>query len=126
MEKAFQDRLSNHASGQVMVLSQYCPWTDHLFDLEAEGGADLIGTTKYVLYQDSKGGWRVQAVPTEPGSFHLRLGLPEKYRGLRDEVLSEATGIPQCVFIHANGFIGGCHTLDGALKMAALALQAMQ
>lgn len=52
----------------------------------------------------------------------LRLSLPEDWRGLRDNVLSEKAGIPDCVFVHASGFIGGNQTYEGALAMARKAL----
>jgi uncharacterized UPF0160 family protein len=49
----------------------------------------------------------VQAVPVSSDSFESRKALPEPWRGLRDDKLSEATGIPGCIFVHASGFIGG-------------------
>lgn len=52
-----------------------------------------------------------------------RLPLPEAWRGLRDEALSELAGIPGCVFVHASGFIGGNRTREGALEMARRALE---
>lgn len=47
------------------------------------------------------------------------------WRGIRDEALSQLIGISGCIFVHANGFIGGNKTLEGALEMAkkSLALQ---
>ena len=53
----------------------------------------------------------------------LRLSLPSDWCGLRDDKLSEVSGIPGCVFVHANGFIGGNHTYQGALTMARKTLQ---
>jgi uncharacterized UPF0160 family protein len=50
--------------------------------------------------------------------------MPEAWRGLRDEALSEVAGIPGCVFVHASGFIGGNATYDGALAMAKKAVAA--
>ena len=41
---------------------------------------------------------------------------------MRDDALSEVTGIPGGIFVHASGFIGGNHTKEGALKMAQVAL----
>lgn len=48
----------------------------------------------------------------------LRVSLLEVWRGLRAEELCDIAGIPGCVFVHANGFIGGNLTKEGALKMA--------
>jgi uncharacterized UPF0160 family protein len=62
----------------------------------------------YIIYPDeTASNWRVQAVPVSPDSFESRRPLPDKLRGLRDEELSAASGIPGCIFIHASGFIGG-------------------
>jgi hypothetical protein len=33
-----------------------------------------------------------------------------QWRALRDELLSEASGVPGGIFVHANGFIGGHST----------------
>jgi uncharacterized UPF0160 family protein len=78
---------------------------EHLFDLEKELGKE--GSTLYVLYPDESGKWRIQAVPLSSGSFESRKALPQEWRGLRDDTLSSATGVPGCIFIHASGFIGG-------------------
>ena len=50
---AFAERTQLHPSGQVLYLKTYCPWTDHLFQLEEE--EDVPGLVKYVLYDDAKG-----------------------------------------------------------------------
>jgi MYG1 exonuclease len=41
---------------------------------------------------------------------------------VRDEALSELSGVPGCVFVHSSGFIGGNSTYEGALAMAMVAL----
>ena len=46
----------------------------------------------------------------------------QRYRGLRDDALSQATGVDGCIFIHAAGFIGGNKTKEGALKLAQIGL----
>ena len=112
--------LEVHASGEIIRLPQFCPWQEHLFDLEEERG--ILGKVKFCLFQDSRGGWRVQAVSKERGSFANRLPLPEKWRGVRDQALSDLTGIPGCVFVHASGFIGGNATEEGVQAMAVGAL----
>ena len=95
----------------------------------------------YVLYPDeTANNWRVQAIPVRPESFDSRKALPEVWRGLRDDVLSEKSGVDGCIFVHASGFIGGRHSIfifflllmyavtgnktkEGALQMAKLALE---
>jgi uncharacterized UPF0160 family protein len=114
-----------------------------LFELEAELGVTDETKPFYVVYPDeTAGNWRVQAVPVSSDSFESRKALPEAWRGLRDEKLSEVSGIEGGIFVHASGFIGGRAALsrhfvdldidsrspgnktkDGALALARKALE---
>ena len=119
---AFAERGSVHPSGKVMTLTRFAPWKEHLFDLEAE--AKMEGFVLYVLYQDDRElKWRVACVPKELSAFGDRRSLPEPWRGLRGEAIDAAAGIKGCTFVHAGGFTGGHETYDGALQMAAKALE---
>ncbi|KAJ3219831.1 hypothetical protein HDU67_009019 [Dinochytrium kinnereticum] len=122
VEDALQERLTAHASGNVLVFDQFCPWKEHLHRLEEELSIVSTAAPVYVIYPDESGKWRVQAVPITPDSFESRKPLPEPWRGLRDDALSEKTGIPGCIFVHASGFIGGNSTKENALRMAVDAL----
>ncbi|XP_031262773.1 UPF0160 protein-like [Pistacia vera] len=109
-------------SGEIMVLKQFCPWKLHLFELEEEMKIEPL--IKYVLYEDDRGKqWRVQAVGVSPDRFESRRPLPAQWRGLRDDELSKEAGIPDCVFVHMSGFIGGNKSYEGALAMACTALK---
>lgn len=120
--KAVNSRMEFDSSGEIMCLVEGgAPWKDHLFSIEEE--LQISPLIKYVLYSDTNGNWRVQCVPVMLGSFDNRLSLPEDWQGLRDEELSEKSGIPGCIFVHASGFIGGHKTYDGALAMAQAGLQ---
>ncbi|XP_062504308.1 MYG1 exonuclease-like isoform X1 [Corticium candelabrum] len=111
------------SSGEIIVLEQCgCPWKEHLYDLEDEMGIE--GIIKFALFGDSNGAWRVQCVPEKSQSFSNRLSLKKEWCGHRDEELSRLSGIPGCVFVHANGFIGGNESREGALKMAQETLYA--
>lgn len=119
VQKALDGRMDVHPSGKIIVLDQACPWKDHLFELEEKMTGEKI---LYALYADMGGSWRIQAVPVDPNSFSSRKKLPTDWCGLRDEVLSEKTGIPGGIFIHASGFIGGHKDKEGALAMTIAAL----
>jgi uncharacterized UPF0160 family protein len=110
------------AGGAILTLRGYCPWKD----LEREGG--FFGRTKFVLYSEGTGGggWRVQAVPLADAGFENRAPLLRAWWGVRDAELSTLSGIDGCVFVHANGFIGGNKTYEGALAMAKASLEAME
>lgn len=118
VQRALDGRFAVHASGKVMILDTACPWKDHLFDLEEADKQQVL----YALYADMGGGWRVQAVPVDANSFTSRKTLPTVWHGLRDAALSAKCGIAGCVFIHANGFIGGHADREGAIAMAIMAL----
>ncbi|KAJ1957646.1 metal-dependent protein hydrolase [Linderina pennispora] len=124
VEDGINGRFDIDRSGQIVLFDQFCPWKDHLHTIEEEMLAKDPEAPKilYVLYPDTSNAWRVQAVPEKPGAFTSRHPLPEAWRGVRDEALSERTGIEGCIFVHQAGFIGGNKTRDGALELARKAL----
>jgi uncharacterized UPF0160 family protein len=112
---ALKSRTHIEPNGKIVLFENYAPWKEHLFELEGELHVAASEQPIYVIYPDETGGqWRVQAVPVSPESFESRKGLPEAWRGLRDDELSKTSGVEGCVFVHASGFIGGrsigfCH-----------------
>lgn len=116
---AVEKRLEADPSGKIIILEQFCPWKEHLYDVEKQYDNCKI---EFVIFKDSSGSCRVSTVPVNSGSFEFRKGLPEELRGLRDEELSEKSGVPGCIFIHAAGFIGGAKTEESALKLARMSL----
>jgi len=121
---AVQKRMSMETNGRVVVFEEFVPWKEHLFDIERELSIQSDRQPIYVLYPDgTAGNWRVQAVPLNSESFLSRKALPEGWRGLRDDELSQKSGVPGCIFVHSSGFIGGNKSKDGALEMAMEALQ---
>ncbi|KAK0049345.1 UPF0160 protein MYG1 mitochondrial-like isoform X1 [Biomphalaria pfeifferi] len=119
--EAVKNRFEVDSSGRIIYLKEGgVPWKDHLYTLEEE--QNLSPLLVYVLFADQNNGWRVQCVSKKLGSFENRLSLPEEWRGLRDEELSEKSGIPGCIFVHASGFIGGNKTFEGVLEMARKSL----
>lgn len=86
--------------------------------------ADEMPEVLFVIYPDSDGEqYQLKTVPVEPGSFIAKLDLPKSWGGLRDQELADVTGVQDSVFCHTNLFIGGAKTLDGAIRLAELALQ---
>ncbi|XP_030324100.1 UPF0160 protein MYG1, mitochondrial [Calypte anna] len=117
VEEALRRRFEVDPSGAVLELpGGGCPWKEHLLQLEQE--LQLPQPLLLVLFPDPSGQWRLQSVPVGPHSFQSRLPLPEPWRGLRDETLSQILGLPGCIFVHSSGFIGGHRTREGALEMA--------
>ncbi|CAL0327503.1 unnamed protein product [Lupinus luteus] len=111
------------SSGEIVKLNLSCPWKLHIHELEEE--MKISPSIKYVLYRDDRSEkWRLQAVAISPTRFESRKPLPYLWRGLENDKLSEAAGIPGCTFVHMSGFIGGNLSYDGALAMARASLKA--
>jgi len=120
IERSTRDLGTTH----IVVLERYVAWPAHLHALEEELRRTPDEKAKYILFPNiNAAGWKVQAVAVSPSSFVSRKALPESWRGLSGEALDAATGITDCVFVHASGFIGGHSTLQGALEMAKRALR---
>ncbi len=115
-----QRALAARPCAEIVVLSEFCPWQDHLAELQQEGSA--AQQVLYVLFPDGKE-FRIRAVPKEPDSFETLRPLRAEWRGLRGEALDAVTGIAGGTFVHAGGFIGGHKTLEGALEMARQCLR---
>jgi uncharacterized UPF0160 family protein len=122
VEAAVANAASVHASGRIIRFGDGLvpPWKDHLYDIERERG--IAGRILFVLLPDDKANWRVMCVSEENASFTNRQSL--LWKGLRDDELSAASGIPGGIFVHVTGFIGGNRTHDGALAMAVKSLEA--
>ncbi len=67
--------------------------------------------------EEKKSLWMVRTVPVAEGSFEYRLGLPERWRALEQNELRSLSQIPDINFVHQTGFIGGCETQEGALRL---------
>jgi uncharacterized UPF0160 family protein len=125
--EAFRTRHEVHPSGKVILIPhrpEGVPWAEHLYNLEeseAKSGEILYAVFPESGEKDSK--WRIRAVSLENGSFENRKSLPEAWRGLRDDELSQVSGVPGSVFIHAGGFIGGNQTYEGVVALAGKAVE---
>ena len=117
VEEALQNAKHTYGTEEIIVLSTSVPWKSHMQDLEREAG--VFGRTKFCLFPEGEN-WRVQAAPTGDDEFGMR--IPLKWKGLNDEKLCEASGIPGCVFVHGSGFMGANKTYKGALDMAIASL----
>ncbi|MEG2301963.1 MAG: MYG1 family protein [Niameybacter sp.] len=115
MEEALQSQPIQET--HLLLLTESVKWKDLLLEQDPEGHV------WFVVFQDIAGSYRVQTVPKEKDSFEARVDLPVAWGALRDEALSELTGIEDCIFCHPNLFICGNETEEGALKMAALAVE---
>jgi len=123
VEKAFNTRYEVHESGEILRFENPCAWKDSVYEIEKKN--NCVGSIKFVLFSDKSGGegWRVQAVSVDQGSFSNRKSLKKEWRGISQEAFAQVSGMPDVVFCHGAGFIGGAKSYESALKMAVLSLQ---
>ena len=102
--------------GAVLVLPRgSLPWTEVVC---AE-----MPKVLFVVYPDSSDTqFQLHVVTVEPHSFVARKDLPRPWAGLRDAELAAVCGVADAVFCHNGRFIAGAGSLQGALRMAELAL----
>ncbi|CAH7674579.1 metal-dependent protein hydrolase [Phakopsora pachyrhizi] len=123
--KSLTDRFNNEAQdpqGRVLIFQTHCPWKDHLYGLEKTIVDSSSKLPLYVIYPDESKNWRIQCIPKIIDSFESRMPLPDRWRGLRDDELSKTIEVPNSIFVHGTGFIGGNKTFEGVLEMAKKAL----
>ncbi|KAG5666858.1 hypothetical protein PVAND_014866 [Polypedilum vanderplanki] len=123
VEAAVDRRIEIHESGEILELGRFCPWQEHLRDVEKEVEGLNVKFVVFNSGNDEKTDWRVQAVPVEAGSFVCRKFLNSKWFGVRDSELEAVSGIKGARFVHATGFIGGNQTREGAIEMAIKSLK---
>jgi uncharacterized UPF0160 family protein len=110
-----REAVERSGDGPVVELERNMPWR--------EAVVTTAPAARFVVYPKSDG-WGLQCVPKALGAFENRLSLPERWRGLSDEPLQEATGVPDAVFCHPAGFYASARSREGVLALAHRAIAA--
>ena len=69
------------------------------------------------VYPDLRGGWSAKAVPLGGQTYDVRLSFPEPWRGLRDDAMAKASGVPDAIFCHNSGFLAVAKSREGVLEL---------
>ncbi|SFG47361.1 Uncharacterized protein, UPF0160 family [Lachnospiraceae bacterium C7] len=108
-----KEELASQDEGiEVFELQHDVPWK----------GAVKDTNIKYVIYKSNRGGYNVQCVPSDEDKDVLKKALPEEWRGKTQQELEEITKVEGFRFCHNSGFLCATETLEGARKVADLAL----
>ena len=121
VEKALDEAKTIHPSGKIILMEESCPFMEHLLEIEKERGIE--GQVEFAVVYNKDESWRVRGINKEKNSFELRRKILPSCLGLRDEECSRVSGIPECVFVHINGFLAINKTREGALQMAIQSLE---
>ena len=114
-ERLVKEAIEASGNSPIVILPCDLPWQECLL-VEDPDGEKL-----FVVYEQG-GTYLVQGVRVENDKFELRKTLPKAWAGLRDQTLEEITGVQGAVFCHPVCFICGANTLEGALRLAELAV----
>ena len=111
--KIVREKAENCKDG-ILCLEQAMPWK------EAVKGLEIV----YVIFVSQRGGYCIQAVPSEEEDSEraLKKPFPECWRGATKEELQSMTGVKTFNFCHNGGFLSAVDTLEDAIKVAELAI----
>lgn len=107
------------SSNHIMVLEQFVPWHQHLFDSHNMKSQ----TIWFVIYPSKRGGYNWEVVTIDINSKKPRKDVPNNWKGKKENELKKITGISSAKFCHPNGFVGGASTLEGAIEMVNLIIK---
>lgn len=96
---------------ELLVLDKYLPWMDTVINNEK------MKNILFVVYPSQRGGWNVQTVTKEAGTFVNRMDFPKDWLGHADP----ERGIH---FAHTANFLIACDTKEQAIKVAEEAIEA--
>lgn len=107
-----KDMISSfYDGGPILVMDRYLPWTDTV--LSDTKFKDVL----YAVFPSKRGGWNVQTVPKQAGTFINRMDFPKEWLGHADP----ERGI---TFAHTANFLIACETKEQAVKVAEEAVEA--
>ncbi len=109
VEKAYQEA----SDKRIIVLDHSYVWGDVL---------RAYSEPLYVIYPQGTDKWRVKAVRNDPNSFKNRKDFPVAWAGKRDAEFAQLTGVSDAIFCHKNLFLAVAGSLEGAKKLAQLAI----
>lgn len=108
------EKSGNH----LLLLNEYLPYSKAVLDSKNKKAEDIW----FAIFPSNRGGYVIHTIPKEKNSFEFRCPLKEEWGGKEQEELEKLTGVLGFRFCHKNLFIASCDTLDGAIKIANLAM----
>ncbi len=103
----------------IIILDKFVPWQTEFFETPIDQTKDVY----YVIYPSNRGGYNIQTIPQELGSFKSKQLFPEEWRGKTKEELIVLTKIKDVTFIHNAGFIGSTNSKESAISLAKLSME---
>lgn len=102
-------------SKECLIFDKGIPWLETFFEMN--------GTTHPALFVIMPSGdhWKLRAIPpTLNERMKVRVPLPLKWAGLRDEELQKISGVSGAIFCHKGRFVSVWETKEDAMKALEL------
>lgn len=127
-QEPFMEKLTAMGENdQILVFDEFMPWA---YAYNRAGSA--TNGVEMIVYPSANGTWMCQTpfyyVKRDGSTYPSKMPdgsyrrykhyAPEHIRGLRDDELSEAAGIPDLVFVHKSGHLGVAKTKERAIELA--------
>lgn len=119
-EKIMKDARAAYAKAvdkRVIVSNKYIPTR---FD---EFKAPEYVEPLVFVYPDLRGGWSAKTVLISGQSYETRILFPESWRGMRDDGMAAASGVPDAIFCHNSGFLAVAKSREGVLELVRKAFK---
>lgn len=105
-------------SPQYAVLDRYVAMSECISEIEA---------LEYVIFPDEANGtWQVYALPHVGQPFSQKRPFPAAWAGLRDEALTQVTGVADAIFCHSKRFLVVAQSREGAIDLLLRSLVSSQ
>lgn len=110
-ESLIREEIVKQGEPKVLILEKYIPWGRAI---------NKYKNVLFIVFPDNfTSKWCVQTVKDDPEKMDSdRIKFPEKWRGLTNEQLEEASGIADATFCHASGYFAVNKSKEGAIAMA--------
>ncbi len=108
-----KDKVAKAMEGEsrALIFDESMPWQENFFALGGEEHPALF------VVMPSQEHWKLRGIPpNEIDKMAVRQPLPNEWAGLRDEELSEVSGIEGGIFCHKGRFISVWKTKEAAMK----------
>lgn len=104
--------------GDILCVERHC-FVDIIPEIEQKYNKDV----KFVLNM-AGASVNILAVPRRRNSFESKVPLKREWRGLSGRALETASSIEGCNFVHTKGFVGSNKTVEGAMEMCMVSIDA--
>lgn len=108
-----------NVKNNILYLENYVPYKEAIFNSTKKEAKEI----KVVILPSNRGGYNVKPMTVSKDSKEFVVNFPECFLGLKDEELQRVSGIKTAKFVHSNGFIASCETLEDAYLLANILLE---